>query len=196
MTDCKSVRRELLSSYEGETPARAWLWTSSFRSYLDALGVSAHAAGRPEIEGWLASPPWGPGPSNRDKRVWAANKLLASARAARPPRARAAGTATARLDVVPNRSPLGKAINRVMASAAAPGDSRRFACVLGVFLSWCDARGVPPEEVWEGDLDVYARDLKAGAVATASGRRHVVKAVGEYRRVAAKLLRELAQSSS
>ncbi len=95
--------------------------------------------------------------------------------------ARRPDTAAARVDVVPARSPLGKAVARVLAGARGEGDRRRWMTCLGTFLLWCDRRGVPATECWLGDLAPYRRQrLEAG-----------YRSPGEYMRVARMLLEQV-----
>ena len=89
----------------------------------------------------------------------------------------------ARLDAVPARSPLGKAIARVLARAKTPNERARLATILGAFLVWCEQRELAPSECWPGDLDVYRRDRIAAGYTSP----------GDYRRVAGWLLTELAR---
>lgn len=126
------------------------------------------------------------GPRNADQRLWAFKHLVAAACAVTPARARRPGTAAARVDAIPGRSPLGKAIDRVMARARTDGDRGRWMTCIGAFLLWCDGRGLAPAECWPGDLDVYRRDrLSMG-----------YRSPGEYVRVARLLLRELDAGAS
>jgi hypothetical protein len=93
------------------------------------------------------------------------------------------GAARLHLERVPPRSPLGKAISRVLAGAATKGDAERWSTALGTFLSWVNARDLMATELWPGDVAVFRRDYLA------SGRR----SPGEYVRVARRLVHELSQ---
>lgn len=81
------------------------------------------------------------------------------------------------------RSPLGKTIARVLASARSGGDTARWSTALGTLLLWSDRHGIDASELWAGGIDVFRRDYMA------SGRT----SPGEYLRVARRLVRELSQ---
>jgi hypothetical protein len=107
-----------------------------------------------------------------------------AARNLEPARARNRSCASAWLDQVPARSPLGKAIARVMSHAKSEGDRRRWATALGTFARWCESRGITVEQAWPGDIDAFRRDyLESGRTSP-----------GEYIRVAPRLIREMHSS--
>ncbi len=159
-----------------------WRWTQLARSWLDENGIDILTATPGDMERFVAEVPASSGPKNPYQRKSAFRQLLKAAEAVGLPHARRAGTAVARIDEVPARSPLGKAIARVLAGATSEGDRRRWATCLGTFLRWCDTRGIPAMECWPGDLNTYRLDRLAGGFSSP----------GEYVRVARMLIVALA----
>jgi hypothetical protein len=183
MTDWTRVRTALEAdaTLDARSRAQVWRWSEGFRRWLDERDIEGAIAGRPEMVRFLDAGDWGPGSSNRHQRMWALRKLVALAQSLPPARARSTAFATARLDDVPERSPLGIAITRVLAGAKTASDRARFRTALGTFLRWCDGRGREPRDCWPGDVDAFRRDY------VASGRT----SPGEYVRVARRLLAAL-----
>lgn len=158
-----------------------WRWTTLARPWLDAQGLDIRALTHGDALRFVDQVPPTSGPKNRHQRIWALTRLAEVARSIAPPRSRRPDSLSARVDAIPERSPLGKAVARVLASAKSEGDRRRFAVCLGSFLVWCDARGIPAADCWDGDLATFRRDrLEAG-----------YRSPGEYVRVARRLLGEL-----
>ena len=182
MNDWGRIREALFadSARSRGTLEQAWRWTADARAWLDRHGIDVRAATKGDIERYLAQAPEG-GVTDRNKRVWAFKRLIAAAKTVGPRRARSPGSAAARLDSVPERSPLGKAIAAVLADPRSEGDRRRWPTCIGTFLLWCDARGLAPSDVWPGDIDAFRGDYLA------SGRR----SPGEYVRLARMLLARL-----
>jgi len=178
------VQAELFADPERkrETLKQAWRWTEPARRWLDIHRIDARSVTKGDIERYLRTAPEAQGPKDRDKRTWAFHVLTAAACRVSPARSTSPDSARARLDQVPERSPLGKAIAAVLAGAKSEGDRARWPTCLGTFLRWCDARGLAADEVWPGDIDAFRRDYLA------SGRT----SPGEYVRVARRLVRELA----
>ena len=158
-----------------------WRWTTAVRSWLDANGIDILTVGPGDMGRFVAEVPPSSGPTNPYQRKSAFRQLVKAAAAVIPAPARRSGTAAALVDQVPARSPLGKAIARVLACSKSEGDRRRWATCLGAFLRWCDDRGVAATDCWPGDLVVYRRDRLAAGYASP----------GEYLRVARRLLAEL-----
>lgn len=164
-----------------ERKREVWRWTIQARAWLDLSGIAAGGMTRGDMVRFVNEVQPTSGPMNPSTRIWALRVLVRFAAAVSPRRARSSGTAVARLDEVPERSPLGKAIAAVLAQARSEGDRRRWSTCLGTFLIWCDSRAVSPLDCWPGDLDAYRRDrLEAG-----------YRSPGEYLRVARMVLGEL-----
>lgn len=184
MTDWAPVEAELRERYAAhpDTASQLWRWSAGFRDWIDRRGTDVRAAEDGDILAFLNTEYWGPGTRNRHQRITALRAVIKAAREVSPRRSRNAASAAAWLDRIPARSPLGKAVARVLASAKTEGDRRRFRTALGTFGRWCEEeRGVALAHVWPGDVDAFRRDYLE------SGRR----SPGEYIRVARRLLVEL-----
>lgn len=186
MNDWERIRASLEAD-EALIDARKneiWRWTALAREWLDEQGVDVTTVVRGDMLRYVSEVEPTSGPKNPQQRLWAFKHLVEAARSVTPARARRTDTAVARLDAVPGRSPLGKAIARVFARARSDGDRTRWATCLGAFLLWCDRVGRPATECWPGDLGVFRADrLEAG-----------YRSPGEYVRVARMLLEELAEA--
>jgi hypothetical protein len=183
MTDWATIEAEVCAGYPGhpDTARQMWRWSAGFRDWIDRRGTDVRAVERGDILAFLDNEPWGPGTKNAQQRITAINAVVRAARAFAPARARNPSTASAWVDRVPDRSPLGKAIARVLAGAKTEGDRRRWTTAIGTFGRWSDARGVPVPEAWPGDIDAFRRDyLESGRTSP-----------GEYIRVARRLLAEI-----
>ena len=159
----------------------AWRWSALARDWLDANDIDARSVDHGTMQRFVHEVEPVSGTRNPHQRIWAFNLLVEAARAVSPPRARRTGTAVARLDNVAERSPLGKAISRVMARARSEGDRRRWGTCLGEFLGWCAERDLDPLECWHGDIGVFRRERIAAGF----------NSPGEYVSVANKLLEEI-----
>jgi hypothetical protein len=184
MNDWDLIRDALFadSARSRGTLEQAWRWTADARAWLDRQGIDVRAATKGDIERYLAESP-GCAVADRNKRVWAFRRLIGAASTFSARRVRSPGSAAARVDSVPERSPLGKAIAAVLAEARGDGDRRRWPTCLGTFLLWCDAKGLAPGDAWPGDIDAFRRDYLA------SGR----SSPGEYARLARRLVARLAE---
>lgn len=167
-----------------DTARQVWGWSGNFREWLDRRGSDARTVEAGDIAAFLDQADWGPGSSKREQRVWAMRAVVHAARSVSPARARSPLFATAWLDRVPPRSPLGKAVARVMARAKSEGDRRRWSTALGTYAKWCERQGLAVEDSWPGDIDAFRRDYLA------SGKT----SPGEYARIARALLREIASA--
>jgi hypothetical protein len=163
------------------TARQIWRWSAAFRDWLDRRGTDVRAVEAGDIAAFLDQEAWGPGSSNREQRVWAMDAVAKAARSVAPARARSPLFATAWADRVQPRSPLGKAVARVLAQAKSEGDRRRWSTALGMYAKWCESQGRRVEDSWPGDIDAFRRDYLA------SGKT----SPGEYQRVARRLIREL-----
>lgn len=188
MNDWQNIEAHLRAEFVNrpDTARQIWSWSGEFRSWLDARGTDARVVEAGDIAAFLDHEVWGPGSSNRDQRVWALRAVVLAARSFAPSRARGPQFATAWLDTVPPRSPLGNAIARVLARAKSEGDRRRWSTAMGMFARWCGSRGLKVDDAWPGDVDAFGRDYRA------SGKT----SPGEYQRVARLLLRELNRDSA
>lgn len=164
-----------------ERKREVWRWTIEARTWLDSVGLDAATLARGDMLRYVNEVQPTSGPSRPDTRMWALKILARSAAAVSPRRGARPGTAVARADEVAERSPLGKAIARVLARARSEGDRRRWRTCLGAFLQWCDERDIPATDCWPGDIDVYRRDRVATGY----------QSPGEYVRVARMLLAEV-----
>lgn len=183
VNDWQNVETHLRASFASkpDTARQIWSWSAAFRDWLDARGTDARVVEPGDIAAFLDQEDWGPGSSKRDQRVWALRAVVLAARSFAPSRARGLQFATAWLDTVPPRSPLGKAVARVLARAKSEGDRRRWSTALGMYARWCASKGLKVEDSWPGDVDAFRRDyLAAGKTSP-----------GEYQRVSRALLREL-----
>lgn len=165
------------------TIIQIWRSTELARAWLDALEIDVRTVTAGDVARFISEVPPSSGPKNPYQRKTFFKALVTVALTISPPDGRA-GTLTARLGDVGDKSPLGKAIAQVLASAQSEGDRRRFKTCLGAFLEWCDRRGLSPKECWPGDLAVYKRDRLAAGY----------RSPGEYVRVTRRLLDELATS--
>ena len=160
-----------------------WRWTALARDWLDASGIDIRTLTSGDLVRFVNEVEPVSGPKDPYQRRSALNKLRDAALTVAPRVARRTDTMAARLDAVAARSPLGKAIARVLARAKTPNERARLATLLGAFLVWCEQRALDPSECWPGDLDVYRRDRIAAGYTSP----------GDYRRVAGWLLTELAR---
>jgi hypothetical protein len=185
MNNWVAIKAELFAhpTLKEATLKQAWRWTAGARGRLDAEATDVRTLSSGDTKRLVEGVPWPV--SDPDKRTWALNLVVDAARAVLPPRASRPATAAARLDAVPARSPLGKAIAKVLSQATTPHDRRSWPTCLGTFLLWCDARGVDVQDVWPGDIDAFRRDYLA------SGRT----SPGEYVRMANRLLKSLCQNA-
>jgi hypothetical protein len=166
-----------------ERKKEVWRWTVQARTWLDMNGIEARDMTRGDMLRFVDEVQPTSGPTSRSTRIWALKVLIRIAGTISPRRGRVAGSFAARIEDVPERSPLGKALARVMARARSEGDRRRWPTCLGTFLLWCDVRQVSAVDCWPGDIDAFRRDrLEAGFTSP-----------GEYLRVARLLLVELAE---
>lgn len=182
MNDWEQIQRALFSNPEMKAAraAEVWRWTAAARDWADAEGLDISRASRGDMCRYLDTVEPTCGPRNPNQRKWAFGKLVEASQAVRPRRARRSSLA-ARLEDVPPRSPLGKALDRVLARAGNDANRRMWPTCLGAFLAWCDGRGLDATECWPGDLARYRRDrLESG-----------YRSPGEYLRVARMLLKEL-----
>lgn len=161
-----------------------WRWTTLVRPWLDSNGIDILTVTPGDMERFVTEIPPTSGPTNRYQRKTAFRKLTQAAMAVAPAQAQRRNTAAARVDEVPGRTPLGRAIARVLARAKSEGDRRRWATCLGAFLRWCDSRGMAVADCWPGDLAVYRRDRLAEGY----------RSPGKYLRVARMLLVEFARA--
>ncbi len=159
-----------------------WRWTALARDWLDAAGIDILTLTSGDLVRYVNEVEPVSGPKNPYQRRSALNQLRAAALTVAPRVAKRTDTLAARLDAVPARSPLGKAIARVLARAKTPNERARLATLLGAFLEWCEKRELTPAECWPGDLDVYRRQRLADGY----------RSPGDYRRIAGWLLEELA----
>jgi hypothetical protein len=165
-----------------ETLDQAWRWTASGRKWLDEVGLDARDVDRNDIARFVEEVPPGDGVQDANKRKWAFKLLAAAAKEVAPPIARSPHTATAQIDRVPARSPLGKVITRVLATANTKRDREVWPTCLGAFLLWCGTREIDPmKDLWPGHIDAYRRDYLANKGTSP----------GEYVRVARRLLAEI-----
>lgn len=169
-----------------DTFRQIWGWSTAFREWLDRRGTEARTVEPGDIACFLDQEDWGPGSSKRHQRIWAMRAVAEAARMVTPARARSPLFATAWLDTVAPRSPLGKAISRVLAQAKSEGDRSRWSTALGMYARWCQQQGRAVEDSWLGDVDAFRRDYLA------TGKT----SPGEYGRVAKMLIRELARPVS
>lgn len=184
MTDWARIRTEVYSAYpeHPDTARQMWRWSAGFREWIDRRGTDVRAVERGDILAFLDNEDWGPGTKNAQQRITAINAVVKAARSVAPARARDQSSASAWVDGVPDRSPLGKAIVRVLARAKTEGDRRRWRTAIGTFGRWSEARGIPLSDAWAGDVDAFRRDyLESGRTSP-----------GEYLRVARMLLAEVA----
>lgn len=186
MNDWPRIETVLRAEYgqRPDTARQVWGWSGNFREWLDRRGTDARTVEAGDIAAFLDQADWGPGSSKREQRVWAMRAVVRAARSVSPARARSPLFATAWLDRVPPRSPLGKAVARVMARAKSEGDRRRWSTALGTYARWCERQGLAVEDSWPGDIDAFRRDYLA------SGKT----SPGEYARIARALLREIASA--
>lgn len=183
MNDWTRIETCLRSKYaqKPDTARQIWAWSDAFRDWLDRRGTDARTVENGDIACFLQQEDWATGSSNHHQRIWALRAVAKAARMVSPARARSPMFATAWLDTVPPRSPLGKAIARVLARAKSEGDRQRWSTALGMYARWCERQGRAVEDSWPGDIDAFRRDYLA------SGKT----SPGEYQRVAQALLREL-----
>ena len=164
-----------------ERKKEIWRWTSLARVWLDTNQIEVANVVRGDMLQFVHDVEPTSGPTSRSSRLWALKWLIQVAVTVSARRVRVGGTAVARLDLVPERSPLGKAIAAVIARARSEGDRRRWLTCLGAFIAWCDLRQIPADDCWPGDIDAYRRHrLEQGFTSP-----------GEYTRVARFLLAEL-----
>lgn len=182
MNDWEEVRVALFSDPDTK-PARAaeaWRWTELARDWADREGIDIRGASDGDILRFIETVEPTVGSRDPYQRKWAFTKLRSAARAVAPPRTRP-GSLAARLDKVPPRSPLGKALAQVLSRATCEANRRMWPTCLGAFLAWCYERGLDPVECWPGDLAAFKRDRV----------EHGYRSPGEYVRVAGMLLEEL-----
>lgn len=160
--------------------AEVWRWTALVRHWADENRIDIRTAGDGDVRRFLDEVEATSGARNPDQRKWAFGKLVDAAQSLKPTRAHPASLA-ATLDRIPARSPLGKALSRVLSRATCEANRRMWPTCLGAFLAWCDERGLDPVECWLGDLAAFKRDRIDGGY----------RSPGEYVRVARMLLKEL-----
>lgn len=183
MNDWPRIEMHLRAEYaeRPDTARQIWNWSAAFRGWLDRRGTDAGTVKPGDIACFLDQEYWGPGSKKRDQRVWAMRAIAQAARTVTPPRARSPHFASAWLDTVRPRSPLGKAVARVLAKAKSQGDRQRWSTALGMYARWCESQGLAVEDSWLGDIDAFRRDYLA------TGKT----SPGEYGRIARALVREL-----
>jgi hypothetical protein len=169
-----------------DTARQIWNWSAAFRDWVDQRGTDARTVEAGDIAAFLDQEDWGPGSNKREQRIWAMRAAVQAARAVAPARARSPLFATAWLDGVAPRSPLGKAVARVLARAKSEGDRRRWSTALGTYARWCERQGLAVEDSWPGDIDAFRREYLASSKTSP----------GEYVRIARALLREIAATDT
>jgi hypothetical protein len=136
MNDWSRIETELFAdtSRSRGTLQQAWRWTAPARLWLDLNVIDARTVCRGDIERFLREGPADQG-AKKPRPADAGIQLVGQRRQARfAPRSRSADTARARLHKVAARSPLGKAIASVLASAQR-GRPRALANVPGHLLA-------------------------------------------------------------
>lgn len=116
MNDWPRIETHLRAAFaeRPDTGRQIWGWSSAFRDWLDRRGTDARVIEAGDIASFLDREDWGPGTKNRDQRVWAMRAIGHAARFVEPARARSPHFASAWQDTVLPRSPLGKAVARVL----------------------------------------------------------------------------------
>lgn len=89
------------------TLEQAWRWTEVVRGWFDQEGLDAQDASSGDMERCLAAIAGSPGPVRHEQRVWALRLLIRAAQGVQPATTARPGTASARLRIIPPRSPLG-----------------------------------------------------------------------------------------
>jgi hypothetical protein len=183
--DWERIRQAIDSddSLKPDTRRQLWKWTEPARSWMDANGIAAGSSTEADWLRFVSEVEPTSGSRNPAHRMWALRSLASYASTVAPRRARQTGTAASRLDAVPGRSPLGRAITQVLSAARTESDRRQWPTMLGAFLMWCDERGLEPLDLWEGHVDLYRRErAEAG-----------FKGASQYAVIARKLARVLAE---